>query len=425
MTGFFTRLFKARPKPEFTPADRDGVRYAQERAVAEGVDVNGRMTLARSDRTHKEILYYLAEHDPEPVVRQAVAHNRATPLQASPVLARDRDGDVRYALAARLSRLLPDISVDKSSQLYAFAVEALGMLALDEVIKVRLALTSALKDIADPPSNVVATLAHDAERIVSEPILRFCLAVSDTVLIDILKKHPSSWAVQAIAARSYVSSPVSRAVIKTGDESGGVVLIGNAGAKLSRDLADEIIDRAKKLPSWQKVLVSRTDLSTDDLRELADFVEPAIRDFLLNRTDLPDDLRDDIARTARRRIEFATDIETHSAALRAGAAYQAGHLTVDVLQDAVAMRDYDFIFEALSLLNHIDRATINRLVALKVAKPLIALCWRAGLGMRFALILQRDVVHLPPAEIMYARDGTDFPLSEEELKWQLDFHGLV
>lgn len=393
--------------------------------MAEGVDVGGRLTLARSDRTHKEILYYLAEHDPEPAVRRAVAQNRSTPLQASPRLAIDKDQDVRHALAGRLVQLLPDLSRDKHAQLYAFAVQALGTLALDEVIKVRLALTSALKDRGDAPPQVVATLARDTERMVSEPILRFCTALGDDVLLDLLKKHPSSWVIQAIAARPVVHEQVSEAVIETRDEPAGIVLMNNSGAQISSELADQIIEISKTMPSWQKTLVERLDLSPDDMRELAAFVEPSIRDILINRTDLPEDVRDEIAQTTKRRIEFAAGTDTHSAATRARAAMRDGNLTPDVLNDAAAMRDADFIYEALALLAKTDRATIDRLVALKAPKPLIALCWRAGLGMRFALTLQRDVVHVNPAELMYARDGTDYPMTEGELKWQLDFHGIA
>jgi uncharacterized protein (DUF2336 family) len=424
MTGFFAKLFGARPKPEFTKADRDGVRYAQERSVAEGVDVGGRLTLARSDRTHKEILFYLAEHDPEPAVRRAVAQNRSTPVQAAPKLASDSDQDVRHALAGRLVQLLPDLSRDKQAQLYSFAVQALGTLALDEVIKVRLALTSALKDRADAPPQVVATLARDAERMVSEPILRFCTALHDNVLLDILKKHPGSWVIQAIASRPVVNEQVSEAVIETRDPSAGIVLMNNAGAQISSELVDQIIEMSKTIPAWQKTLVERLDLSPDDMRELAAFVEPSIRDILINRTDLPDDVREDIAQTTKRRIEFAAGTDAQSAPARARAAMRDGNLTSDVLSDAAAMRDYDFIYEALALLNKTDRGTIDRLVALKAPKPLVALCWRAKLGMRFALTLQRDVVHVNPAELMYARGGTDYPMTEEELKWQLDFHGI-
>ena len=172
-----------------------------EKDIARSGSPKKRLTLARDSQTSKEILYYLAENDPDPKVRRAVAENAAMPVQVSPVLATDRDQDVRLALAGRLVDLLPGMSQDKQSQLYAYVVQALGTLALDEVLKIRVALSSTLKDHAHTPPKIAGQLARDVEREVSEPILRFCAALSDDDLIGILKSHPASWVVQAIAGR--------------------------------------------------------------------------------------------------------------------------------------------------------------------------------------------------------------------------------
>jgi hypothetical protein len=45
--------------------------------------------------------------------------------------------------------------------------------------------------------------------------------------------------------------------------------------------------------------------------------------------------------------------------------------------------------------------------------------------MRMALKLQKDMGHVQPKELIYPRDGTDYPLSEDDLNWQLDFLGLT
>jgi hypothetical protein len=104
--------------------------YSAQKEDLKSADIKRRMTLASDSETSKDILYYLAEKDPSPKVRQAVAENRAMPVHASPILAQDREVDVRLALARRLVDLLPGLSGDKHSQLYAYAVQALGTLAL-------------------------------------------------------------------------------------------------------------------------------------------------------------------------------------------------------------------------------------------------------------------------------------------------------
>ena len=117
---------------------------SEEKKLASDGSVPDRMKLAKSKETSPDILYYLAEHDEEASVRRAVAGNSSTPLQASSVLSKDSDIDVRLALAERLIHLLPQLSEDKQSQIYTFAVNALGALALDEVLKIRVSVSSAL-----------------------------------------------------------------------------------------------------------------------------------------------------------------------------------------------------------------------------------------------------------------------------------------
>ena len=76
-------------------------RYELEKAASQSPDVKKRLSLARHNKTHPEILYYLARYDPDHEVRLAVARNKAMPLHASPVLAGDTNEDVRLALAER------------------------------------------------------------------------------------------------------------------------------------------------------------------------------------------------------------------------------------------------------------------------------------------------------------------------------------
>jgi len=44
--------------------------------------------------------------------------------------------------------------------------------------------------------------------------------------------------------------------------------------------------------------------------------------------------------------------------------------------------------------------------------------------MRLALKLQQELGQVQTKELLYPRGGTDYPLTEEEMIWQLDFLGL-
>ncbi len=415
--GFWSRLFSSKTA-------RDQKRYDREKSLAVSSEKSDRMRLAQNKKTHQEILYFLAQHDSDDEVRRAVAGNSSTPVQASVVLSQDHNQDVRLTLAQRLVHLLPHLSEEKHSQLYAFAVQALGNLALDEVLKIRLALSSALKDQAAAPPKVAAQLARDVERDVAEPVLRYCTALPDEDLIAILSAHPASWAVQAIASRAQVAQPVSQAVIDTDDIPAGLILMNNQGAMISTQTLMDIVEKSKKFSEWQKPIAMRKNLPPSLARELMEFVEESVRNLLLERTDYAPEDMDAITKTVRRRLERDVESESQSVEARVAALLQKKELDDAVISDAIAMRDREFLCAALGALARTSSVHVEKIIAMKAPKPLIALCWRAGLSMRTALLLQRDVAGVVPAELIYPRGGTDYPLTPEDIAWQLDFLGL-
>lgn len=385
-----------------------------------------RIRVAKSSRTRQETLAYLAEKDPNAKVRKAVAYNKSMSLKTSTVLARDPDEDVRLALARRLMQLLPHLSLDKQGQIYAYAVQSLGTLALDEVLKIRLALSSTLKDHAFAPPKVAGQLARDVERDVSEPILRFCAAVSDKDLLDILKGHPAGWVVQAVAKRTTVSEDVSGAVIDTDDVDGGSALLENKGAQINDDLLVSIVEKARSYPEWQKPVAGRAHLPVAIVKELAEFVDASVRDLLLQGGEFDEKDSEEIAAVFRRRVDFITGEEgsTESVEARVRRLLADGDLSDDVISDAVAMRETEFVYEALATLAETSPSIVEKIFKMQAAKPIVALVWRAGLGMRLALTLQKNLGRVTPKQLLYPRDGTDYPMDDEELNWQLDFLGI-
>lgn len=422
MFALLAKIFRRAPKAPVP----DRQRYETEKAIARTGDVRARITLASDSRTHQEILYYLATHDTDPMVRQAVATNRSTPVQAAVALAVDKNDDVRLILAGRMVALLPELSKDKHSQLYAYCVQALGTLALDEVLKIRKALSTALKDHAHAPPKVAGQLARDVEREVSEPILRYCAALSDEDLLEILKDHPASWAVQAIAGRQMVSENVSRAVIRTNDRPAGVILLSNAGAQVTRELLAEIVDAARHYPEWQKPMALHRNLPVSVAKDLAAYADASVRDILLKRDDFDEQTVEGIAEVFRRRMDYAMDEErsTETPAQRVKRLVKQKKLNEDAISDAVAMRDNDFVYAALAHMAGTSAPDIQRIIAMKAPKPIVSLCWGTGLSMRMALRLQQEMAQIPYKELLYPRGGTEFPLTEKEMSWQLDFLGL-
>lgn len=405
---------------------RDQGRYEREKKQAASKNVKDRLTLARNSKTHQEILYYLAEKDPEDSVRKAVAANPSTPLQAGNALAMDANPDVRMALAKRLIKLVPHLSQDNHSQLYAYTVQALGTLALDEVLKIRIALSSALKDIAQTPPKVANTLARDIERQVAEPILLCCAALSDDDLVDIIKGHSESWAVQAIASRDNISESVSEAVIDKEDPQAGAKLVENQGAQISDLLLENIIEKAKTIPEWQKPIARRPSLPKDKAKELASFAQDSVRDILTRRKDMDPETCDEIAKVFERRLELANENAQSPQGIdeKIKEMEKQGRLDEENLIDYLGMRQNDVVIAMLARMAGTSARDVRRILKMKAAKPVVALCWHAGLSMRAALQIEKELARIDPKKLLYPRDGTKYPLGTDEIEWQLEFLGL-
>ncbi len=399
---------------------------AKNRQLALSKKTEDRLKVAKDKNTQPELLYYLAQNDPEPAVRQAVAKNKSTPVHASSVLAKDTNEDVRLALANRLMKLLPNLSQDKQSQLYSFAIQALGTLAIDEVLKIRIALSSTLKDHAHAPPKVVGQLARDIEREVSEPVLRFCAALSDEDLLDILKTHPAAWAVQAIAGRHNISEEISQGVIEREDIPAGLILMDNKSAKISVATMASIVEKSKTQTEWQKPIAIRRNLPANLALELIQFVDAKVRDLLMQRTDYDTRTMGEIAAVVRRRLDFMdeSDIKKISPEERVRQMIKEKTLNETSVVDALAVQDKDLAHACVAALAKVPVAVVEKIMSLNTPKPVIALSWKAGLSMRTALKLQQELAHVPHTELIYPRGGTDYPLEKSEINWQLEFFGI-
>ena len=90
---------------------------------------------------------------------------------------------------------------------------------------------------------------------------------------------------------------------------------------------------------------------------------------------------------------------------------------------SVASGDRRFVNAALAVLADLPLDIVREIVASESAKAVTALAWKAGLSMRFAVELQMRHAGIQPKSLLYARDGFEFPLSEEDMTWQIEFFG--
>ena len=88
----------------------------------------------------------------------------------------------------------------------------------------------------------------------------------------------------------------------------------------------------------------------------------------------------------------------------------------------IALEDGRTVFatEALMLLSGLPQTGSRKLLRSGQAKPVTALVWKCGLGMRTAMQVQRHIAKIAPHNVLNARNGTDYPLTPEEMQWQID-----
>lgn len=399
-------------------------KYEKEKKIVAGNDLARKRKIAASAQSHPEILYYLAT-DQDVEIRRSVAQNMKTPMQASDVLVRDRDEDVRLLLAGRLVHLLPDLAEDMQSQLYAFAIKALGTLAKDEVGRIRVALSTALKDHAFAPPSVVKRLARDVEREVSEPILRHCTRLSDADLIEIISHHPADWAVAAVSRRKDLSEKAAEQILDVVSEQQGRVILENANIKFTRETLENIIERSREYQSWQEPVSLRPELSYDLAQQLVGFAQDAVLKVLTSREDFDRQTAEEMAALVRRRAEFAAADNPYETLEQKINRYAGqNNLNATTIMDALAWQEEGFVKLAIARLAGVHQLIVEKIFGSQSPKSIVALCWYANLPMRLALELQKTLGRIPPNALIYAKSGIDYPLPEADMIWQLEFFGI-
>jgi uncharacterized protein (DUF2336 family) len=414
MKAVLGRLLKSTPIPYETARDR-----------ACAGDARARAKLAERGDVQPEILYYLAA-DRSAGVRRAVAANEATPAQADLLLARDADLRVREMLAEKVGRLFPEMPADERQAVRTCVTETLETLARDQVGRVRAILAEALKDIAHAPPHVIGWLARDREIEVAAPVLQFSPLLDDGDLIAIIADAPIPGALAAIARRGTVSGRVADAIVAAEDRDAVVALLDNASAQIREETLDRIVERSRLIVEWQAPLVRRPKLPAPAVAKLAAFVAESLLAALRSRGDLDPDTMAAVERAVTERLSAPrADPPPHApapvGAERARFLRGRGALDEKALSEALAEGDHACVLEGLSLLAELPRETIARVRAARSAKGTTAVAWKAGLSMRFAIRLQARFAGVAPGEILNARDGVDFPMTDDEMNWMLEF----
>lgn len=399
--------------------------YETARKVLEKNQLAQRTELAGREDSPAEMLYYLAG-DESPKVRRRVAKNPHTPIQADELLTDDNDDEVRMELARKISRLVPGLPQDAQVKLRERMEAILEKLADDHLPRVRQIVAEEIKHSDNVPKSIALRLAKDLEEVVRAPILEYSPLLSDDDLLQIMASGIVDGAMAPIAKRQHVSEPVADAIVATLDVSAVASLLANKNAQIREETLDAIIDQAEDIHRWHKPIVMRPDLPLRAVRRVAGFVASSLLSILLEREDLNIDVEtaEILKKSIRERINMEKELgepDKEPPGISARQAFEAGALTDGDIAAAATARRNDFVIEALALKAAIPEVIVRRILEARSGKAITALVWKAGCSMRTALEVQNTVGHVARADLALARNGVDYPMDEEELRWHLAF----
>ena len=396
--------------------------YDDSKRLARDDNPEVRARLALRTDLRPEILYFMAEDD-SAEVRGRIAANRTTPRQADLILARDRDEAVRRKLADKIADLLPELDPGGQEQARKYLVEVIEILAQDQAVRVRQIIAETLKDVASAPPRVIQQLARDVEAVVACPVLEFSPLLSDRDLIEIIESGTSSGQLSAISRRFGVGEQVADAIVAADDTGAISALLENDSAQIREDALDGLVEQAVQVTAWHKPLVLRPILPAAAVRKLAGFVAGSLLTLLQTRQDLDRKTARAVAKEVKRRLKAGEGEEPagEDPAAQAKRLHEAGKLDDEALSRAVNAGERELVRHGLALRAGLPPAMVDHIFGAHSAKGITALAWKAGCAMRLATQIQLRMGGIAPTQVLHPKDGTEYPLSDDEMIWQLEF----
>jgi hypothetical protein len=121
--------------------------------------------------------------------------------------------------------------------------------------------------------------------------------------------------------------------------------------------------------------------------------------------------------------KVAADVDPRDALEQAEALKLAGRLNDYTILDALRSNVAIAAKAMLAVKAGVALPVIERACDLRSAKGVVSLAWKAGLTPQTAVVLQTMLASVAPGQVLRPTAEAEFPLSEEEMRWQLTFLG--
>ena len=279
------------------------------------------------------------------------------------------------AQALALAYIRSPLQPDQRQQIEA----AMTVLLDDASPDVRLALAEILAGEEKAPHHVILALAADKPPIAAVVAERSPL-ILDSELVDMVGGAGEEVQV-AIARRPFLSRAVAAALAEVGSSAACAALVSNAGARVARASHERIVERHGDQPEMRQMLLDRDDLPADLRQNLTARLAAALRDLMVGHHWLPAERAETVTREARERatIEAAFEAPAEEMPALVARLMQKGEVTPAFLIRAAASGQTLLFDTALAALAKMPQPRVRALIASGRASNLRALMESAGL----------------------------------------------
>ena len=194
----------------------------------------------------------------ETVNMEAISDELQSTLALVEALASTKSEHPRVILIKRLSDLLL-LSSDQVMPSEQALIDEILVRIIEHVdVDLRMRIAKRISQMAEPPRALLAKLARD-EIVVAESILEDSLAITDSDLIDIVRKGNGEHR-RVIAERKVLSSAVADALVEMSEVSVLETLLHNECVHFSLTGMEKLAQRSRYVPSLQPLIVERSAL---------------------------------------------------------------------------------------------------------------------------------------------------------------------
>jgi len=328
---------------------------------------------------------------------------------------------MRSHIAKKIAMLAPLLMQEDKQYLLHYTIQVLKTLVNDQEDRVRRIIAEELKDKSAAPEEIIHELAWDVEPNVAVPVLEYSPLLSDDALVEILQTSDLPWLSESIAKRDALSARVSDEIIATDNNQAIYELLSNPGASISPDGLEQIIRKAPEVDYWHEPLAYRPELTQNTVNRIASFISLTLFRKLESEKRLPPDTLTHLRLAVNQRIQNLSLDRERSAEITTRDLFYHGRLDAARVLQSVEKNEEAFVAHALALLSRFSVEKTRRILTSGNPKAVVALAWQSGLSMRDAIPLQLKIAKIQHTNAIYAKDGIEYPLSEEKMTEYLDF----